>query len=142
MLLATHPAFCRAQLSDVTSPLISRLCRNLRGILSGKAQPPPMLRQQNGWGEFILRAYPLNNTHTASSSVMVVIQRRVPLAIKIMSNMSTSSWAVKQREGYAYCYLTDIPIARLLGACMSPSIPQQITYGRSMANSMSWGTVN
>ena len=117
LLLAMHPTYGSAQSANLNSALIQSLCRNLRGILEGKPSPPPVLRRQNGWGEFVFRAYPLDGEPEVRGSVVVVIERHVPLTIKLISNMRSSTLTARQREvgillSYGY---TQSMIAKRMG---------------------------
>lgn len=99
LLLAMHSVSAeRFQPQSLESPALKRLCSNLRGILQGQPQPVPMLRQQNSWGEFVLRAYPLSTNDEADGSIAIVIERQEPLPLKLMRNMSTLPLTARQRE--------------------------------------------
>lgn len=97
LLLATHSAYGPGQYADLRSPLIQNLCANLRGLLTGKPRPPPILIRQNAWGKFSLRAYPLDGEPMAGS-IVVLIERLVPLTIKLVRNMESTGMTARQRE--------------------------------------------
>lgn len=98
LLLAMHPGRTRLDAPSLDSPALKRLSANLRGILRGRPQPAPMLRQQHALGEFVFRAYPLSAHGEANGSIAVVIERHEPLPLKLMRNMGTLPLTARQRE--------------------------------------------
>lgn len=98
LLLATRAKIVKQGLPSSDSPALKRLCTNLRGILKGQARPVPVLRQQNAWGEFVFRAYPLSTHGEPDGSIAVVIERHEPMSLKLMRNMSALSMTHRQRE--------------------------------------------
>lgn len=98
LLLATHAKVVKQGLPSSDSPALKRLGTNLRGILKGQAHPVPVLRQQNAWGEFVFRAYPLSTQGEPDGSIAVVVERHEPLPITLMRNMRISSMTTRQRE--------------------------------------------
>jgi DNA-binding CsgD family transcriptional regulator len=98
LLLASHPGRTMHDAPGLDSPALQRLSANLRGILRGRPQPVPMLRQQNALGEFVFRAYPLGTHGEADGSIAVVIERHEPLPLKLMRNMNTLPLTARQRE--------------------------------------------
>ena len=98
LLLAMHFGRIARDLPSLDSPAIKRLCVNLRGILRGRPQPVPMLRQLHALGEFIFRAYPLGSDGQPNGSIAVTIERHEPLPLKLMRNMGTLPLTARQRE--------------------------------------------
>lgn len=99
LLLAIHAVSIKGDVPGLfESPGLKRICANLRGILKGEAQPIPVIRQQNAWGEFVFRAYPLSTYGEPDGSIAVLIERHEPLPITLMRNMSTLSMTARQRE--------------------------------------------
>ncbi|MEO6147645.1 MAG: helix-turn-helix transcriptional regulator [Sulfuriferula sp.] len=98
LLLASHPGRKMRDAPSLDSPALQRLSANLRGILRGRLQPVPMLRQQHAGGEFVFRAYPLGTHGEANGSIAVVIERHEPLPLKLLRNMSTLPMTARQRE--------------------------------------------
>ncbi len=98
LLLATHPGRTKREVPSLDSPALKRLCVNLRGILRGRPQPVPMLRQPHALGEFVFRAYPLSTDGETNGSIAVMIERHEPLPLKLMRNMRTLPLTARQRE--------------------------------------------
>jgi DNA-binding CsgD family transcriptional regulator len=99
MLMAMYPQLdWRSDTYTLTAPALHRLCGNLRANLQGHAQPPPMLRIRNPWGEFILRAYPLGQDDELNGAIVVHIERHVPVSITLLRNMRSLSLTARERE--------------------------------------------
>lgn len=117
LLLAIHAVSIKRDVPGLfESPALKQICANLRGILKGEAQPIPVIRQQNAWGEFVFRAYPLSTYGEPDGSIAVLIERHEPLPITLMRNMSSLSMTARQREA---CLLLSLghshnEIARLM----------------------------
>lgn len=99
LLLAMHFGRIARGAPSLDSPAIRRLFLNLRGILRGRPQPVPKLRQPHALGEFIFRAYPLGSSDgQPNGTIVVTIERYEPLPLKLMRNMSTLALTARQRE--------------------------------------------
>lgn len=98
LMLATHNKFSGSRSPFQDSSVIKRLCSNLRGNLQGQAQPVPMQRHRNAWGEFIFRAYPLSTCYEPDGSIALVIERHEPIPITLMRTLRTLPVTARQRE--------------------------------------------
>lgn len=68
-------------------PEIIQLCRSLAASLSGALPAvPPVLRQRNSWGEFVLRAYRLNSMPGVDEPPLagIAIERREPRGLALL----------------------------------------------------------
>jgi Bacterial regulatory proteins, luxR family len=98
LLLATHPTLSSADSPSLHSPQVSNVIRELvfrlhavyavkRGSSSTAGVEPPRLNLANGWGQFALRAYWLDELMNEESSIAVHIRRREPLTLKLAENI-------------------------------------------------------
>lgn len=99
LLLAINAVSIKSDVPGLfKSPVLKKICTNLRGILKGEAQPIPVIRLQNAWGEFVFRAYPLSPNGEPDGSIAILIERHEPLPLTLMRNMSAVSMTARQRE--------------------------------------------
>jgi DNA-binding CsgD family transcriptional regulator len=99
MLMALHPQLgWRSNTPALDVPALQRLCGNLRANLHGQHRPAPLLRLRNAWGEFILRAYPLDTGDEANGAIVVLIERHVPGSITMLRSMAALQLTARERE--------------------------------------------
>jgi DNA-binding CsgD family transcriptional regulator len=87
-------------MSDSVLPLaLAKLRKNVAVLMTGRLAPPPVFELQNAWGKFVLRAYPLESGElTDSSLIAVLIERHVPIKLKLMHVMQSLPLSAKQKE--------------------------------------------
>jgi DNA-binding CsgD family transcriptional regulator len=103
LLLAAHARLAPGTVDwedDSVLPLaLAKLRESVAMLMAGRPAPPPVFELQNAWGKFVLRAYPLETgERTESSLVAVLIERHVPLKLKLMDVMRSLPLSAKQKE--------------------------------------------
>ena len=119
LLLAAHSRVAPGAVDwgrDGVLPLaLAKLRESLAALFSGRPALPPVFELHNGWGKFVLRAYPLEaDEGTGSSLIAVLIERHVPLKLKLMHVMQSLPLSAKQKEvclllaeGASYCTVAE-----------------------------------
>lgn len=102
LFLAAHarisPAGLAVEGSDIPRAL-RELCRRIDKVFQDHASPPPVLRIDNTWGTFVLRAYPLGGATGIHDGLMAVtVHRHEPLSLALMRAMKKSNLSGKQQE--------------------------------------------
>jgi DNA-binding CsgD family transcriptional regulator len=103
LLLAAHERLAPGTvdwMGDSVLPLVlEKLRRSVAVLMAGRAAPPPVFELQNAWGKFVLRAYPLETGKLGENSpIAVLIERHVPLKLKLMHAMQSLPLSAKQKE--------------------------------------------
>lgn len=103
LLLAAHERLAPGTvdwMSDSVLPLaLAKLRKSVAVLMTGRLAPPPVFELQNAWGKFVLRAYPLETGElTDSSLIAVLIERHVPIKLKLMHVMQSLPLSAKQKE--------------------------------------------
>jgi DNA-binding CsgD family transcriptional regulator len=103
MLLAAHPRVAPDAVdwrSDQVVPSALRhLLDRVAAIAVGRPTSPPVIELQNCWGKFMLQAYPLNSGGGfVDGAVVIVIERQVPLKLKLLDAMQFLPLSTKQKE--------------------------------------------
>jgi DNA-binding CsgD family transcriptional regulator len=101
LLLAEHARVapgCVDWRRHATMPLaLQQLQRSVAALQAGAAAPPPVLEMQNAWGKFTLRAYPAS-AENGDRSTVVLIERYVPLQVKLLQTMRLLPLSPKQQQ--------------------------------------------
>jgi DNA-binding CsgD family transcriptional regulator len=126
LLLAAHPRVAPDVVdwrSDQVIPLALRgLLDRVEAIAAGRPASPPVIELQNCWGKFMLRAYPLNpGSGTSESATVILIERQVPLKLKLLDAMQCLPLSAKQKE---VCLL-------LTDGCSYHDLAQRLGVGRT-----------
>ena len=102
LLLAAHPRVAPGAVDwrgdSVVPQVLVNLLERIDAIDAGRAALPPAIELQNPWGKFVLRAYPMQSTGTAGGPVIVVIERHVPLKLKLLNAMQFLPLSARQKE--------------------------------------------
>ena len=102
LLLAAHPRIAPGAVDwrgdSVVPQVLVNLLERIDAIDAGRAALPPAIELQNPWGKFVLRAYPMQSTGTAGGPVIVVIERHVPLKLKLLNAMQFLPLSARQKE--------------------------------------------
>lgn len=103
LLLAAHsriaPGAVDWRVDSVISSVLRRLLERIEAVIAGQPVSPPMIELQNPWGKFVLRAYPMESSGaTTNGPVVIVIERHVPLKLKLLNAMQSSTLSTKQKE--------------------------------------------
>jgi DNA-binding CsgD family transcriptional regulator len=88
LLMATHPRFSGVDLplvnDEATQRVIGELIRRLQAVFNGNSIEPPRLQVATAWGQFVLRAYWLDDQEKGKGSdVAVHIRRREALLLRL-----------------------------------------------------------
>jgi DNA-binding CsgD family transcriptional regulator len=101
LLLAAHARVAPGTVdwrSHSVMPLaLQQLQHGLHALQSGGAAAPPVLEMQNVWGKFTLKAYPMSAA-SGDRSTVVLIERQVPLQVKLMQAMRAAPLSPKQQQ--------------------------------------------
>lgn len=103
LLLATHSRIAPGSgdwRGEHVLPYVLRvLLERIEAIAAGRPAPPPVAETQNPWGRFVLRAYPMDSIDRgATGPVVVLIERQVPVKLKLLNALQSSSLSSKQKE--------------------------------------------
>ncbi len=80
-------------------PLLTILLERIEAIAAGRPALTPVIELQNLWGKFVLRGYPMeSNSATISGPVVVLIERYVPIKLKLLNSMQSLPLSAKQKE--------------------------------------------
>jgi DNA-binding CsgD family transcriptional regulator len=103
LLLAAHPRVAPGAVDWRNDSLVPAVLRQLldriEAIAAGRPASPPVIEQQNPWGKFIMRAYPMQSSAPGNTGLVVIlIERHVPLKLKLLNAMQTLPLSAKQKE--------------------------------------------
>ena len=102
LFLATHARISPVALAreEVDVPATLReLCRRIDKVFHDESSEPPVARIENGWGDFVFRAYPLGGTvGRPNELVAVTVHHREPLSLALMRAMKPTNLSAKQKE--------------------------------------------
>jgi DNA-binding CsgD family transcriptional regulator len=103
LLLAAHERLAPGTVDwkgDSVLPLVlAKLRESVEVLMAGRPAPPPVFELQNAWGKFVLRGYPLETGKlTGNSLIAVLIERHVPISLKLMQVMRSLPLSAKQKE--------------------------------------------
>ena len=100
LLLAANPRLAPGAVAwrgeSLVGSLIETLLDRLNAVAAGRSTAPPVVELYNPWGKFILRAYPMDSI--GAGPIVIVIERHVPLKLKLQNAMQFTSLSVKQKE--------------------------------------------
>lgn len=103
LVLAAHPRIAPGAVDwsgdSTVAAVLGNLLGRIEAVTAGRPTLPPMIELQNPWGKFILRAYPMESSAAATPSLVVVlIERQVPLKLKLLNAMQSLPLSPKQKE--------------------------------------------
>ena len=122
MFLATHPSISHQSLVTRGGGLlpaeVRELCARLQRVDSGRSPGPPVVRTENVWGRFVMRAYWLTDTDGARRPrIAILVQHFEQREIRLMRSMQGSKLSPRQRETVMHIArgLSDPAIGRIMG---------------------------
>jgi DNA-binding CsgD family transcriptional regulator len=103
LLLATtseiNPASLKAAVNERADGALRTLLGRLEAIARGDDAVPPVMTLDTKWGRFILRAYWLDDDHTAADALVGVrVQRQEPMILRFVQAMGRLPLSPQQRE--------------------------------------------
>ena len=114
-------------------PVVAELCKALAATADGRiGQPPPILRLQNPWGQFVLRAYWLGPTDGVEQTrdIGITIERRVPPLLALHRRLEHLPLTGREKQ---LCLLLarDVSMPKLAEA-MGVATSTAVTHRRSL----------
>lgn len=101
LVLAAHPRIAPGAVDwsgdSVVTAVLGNLLGRIEALSAGRPTFPPIIELQNPWGKFILRAYPMESGD-AASLVVILIERQIPLKLKLLNAMQSLPLSAKQKE--------------------------------------------
>ncbi len=103
LLLAAHPRIAPGAVDwrggSLIPPVLEQLLSRSEAVAAGRPASPPVIELQNPWGKFVLRAYPMEcGGSSANSLVVILIERHIPLKLKLLNAMQSLRLSAKQKE--------------------------------------------
>ncbi len=103
LLLAAHPRIAPGavdwQGDSVVPAVLANLLYRSDAVAAGRPASPPVIELQNPWGKFVLRAYPMESGgSTANNLVVILIERHIPLKLKLLNAMQSMPLSARQKE--------------------------------------------
>lgn len=103
LLLAAHarvaPGAVDWRGESIIPSVIETILERIKAVAAGRSTSPPVIELQNPWGKFVLRGYPMESSSaTISGPVVVLIERHVPLKLKLLNTMQSLPLSAKQKE--------------------------------------------
>jgi DNA-binding CsgD family transcriptional regulator len=114
-------------------PELAQLCQTLSAASSaGLRSTPPVVRRNNAWGEFVLRAYWLDASRSEESSrfIGVTIERREPRSLSLWRKVE--ALPLSQREKQVCLMLARGHDAANVARAMGVSEHTVISHRRSL----------
>jgi DNA-binding CsgD family transcriptional regulator len=102
LLLATtsdlNPASMGAAVNERASQALRNVCARLEAVERGEDTAPPVMTLDSKWGRYVMRAYWLDDDHSALAPVGVRIQRQEPMILRFVQAMGRLPLSPQQRE--------------------------------------------
>ena len=99
LLLSANKTLHSGSIDTGVLPMqLRRLRAQLSAISAGHNAVPPVEVVQNSWGKFVFRAHYLNGMGADDALIGVVIQRQVPIALKLLETMRALDLSARQKE--------------------------------------------
>ncbi|MEO5862784.1 MAG: helix-turn-helix transcriptional regulator [Burkholderiales bacterium] len=103
LLLAAHPRIAPGAVDwrgDSAVPaVLGNLLDRIEAVAAGRPTFPPIIELQSPWGKFVMRAYPMESSvATPNSLVVILIERHIPLKLKLLNAMQSLPLSAKQKE--------------------------------------------
>jgi len=103
LMLATtseiNPATLKAAVNDRAAQALRTLCARLEAVERGDDAAPPAMTLDTKWGRHVLRAYWLDDDHTAPDALVGIrIQRQEPMILRFVEAMGRLPLSPQQRE--------------------------------------------
>ena len=103
LVLAAHPRLATGHVDwrsdQLISVILTKLRQNLAALMTGNPVPPPGWAQENRWGRFAFRAFPLAPTEDSGNPlVAILIERQVPIQLALMEAMQHLPLSIKQKQ--------------------------------------------
>jgi DNA-binding CsgD family transcriptional regulator len=102
LLLATtsevNSASLGAAVNERVSQALRNVCARLGAVERGDDTAPPVITLDSKWGRYVMRAYWLDDDHSALAPVGVRIQRQEPMILRFVQAMGRLPLSPQQRE--------------------------------------------
>ena len=103
LLLAAHPRIAPGTVDwrgdSIVPAVLGSLLERIEAVAAGRPTSPPVIELQNPWGKFVMRAYPMESGGPAANGpVVILIERHVPLKLKLLNAMQSLPLSAKQKE--------------------------------------------